>query len=59
MADVKTTKKNATSVSTFLSGIANEQQRRDSKHLAKLMRQVTGHAPKMWGSSIVGFGERA
>ena len=32
------------------------QQRKDSKELIAMMRAITGEPPKMWGSSIVGFG---
>jgi len=43
-------------VEKFLSGLADERQRQDSLKLVELMKQVTGLEPKMWGSSIVGFG---
>ena len=51
------TKKNTGSVSAFLNGIENDQLRKDSKALLKLFRETTGLKPKMWGNSIVGFGE--
>ena len=44
------------SVDEFLNAIADEQKRTDSFALLNLMREVTGMAPTMWGSSIVGFG---
>jgi hypothetical protein len=44
------------SVETFIANIPDERRRRDSKDLAGLMRDVTGLAPVMWGTSIVGFG---
>lgn len=44
------------SVEQFLNAIADEQQRDDSFTLLRLMREVTGLEPQMWGSSIVGFG---
>ncbi len=35
-----------------------EQPRRsECEHLAQLMQQATGAAPRMWGAAIVGFGE--
>ncbi len=43
-------------VEQFLNAIEDEQKRKDSFILLELMRQVTGMEPKMWGSSIVGFG---
>ena len=55
MAELKT-KKTLASVSTFIAGIRNETRRRDSKAVVKLMKKLTGASPKMWGSSIVGFG---
>jgi hypothetical protein len=47
---------NAQSVTEFLNGVEDAQKRKDSFVLAELMAQVTGLAPTMWGSSIVGFG---
>jgi hypothetical protein len=34
----------------------SEQKKKDSKELLKLMQQISGHEPKMWGPSIIGFG---
>lgn len=50
------TKPTKASVSAFLNEIKDEQKRKDSKQLAKLMQEVTGHKPVMWGPSIVGYG---
>jgi hypothetical protein len=44
------------SVETYFEAIAEEGRRKDCRALAKLMTKATGHPPKMWGSSIVGFG---
>lgn len=44
-------------VHEFLDGIADEKKRRDAYDLLALMQQVTGEAPRMWGESIVGFGQ--
>jgi hypothetical protein len=51
------TKPTALSVEDFLGKIADEQTRDDCFALAKLMKKATGSAPKMWGTSIVGFGK--
>ncbi len=51
----KTTLNNS-SVDDFLDSVENEKRREDSKKVLKLMWEVTGEDPKMWGSSIVGFG---
>ena len=50
------TKVNAASVEGFLNSVTNEQKREDCFEILKLMKQVTTETPKMWGSSIVGFG---
>jgi hypothetical protein len=55
MAEPKT-KPTAASVAAFIAGIKDPGQRRDAGALVKLMRGVTRKQPKMWGSSIVGFG---
>ena len=50
------TKVNAASVEGFLNSVTDEQKREDCFEILKIMKQVTKEAPKMWGSSIVGFG---
>jgi Domain of unknown function (DU1801) len=55
MAENKTTP-NDQDVEQFLNSIADEQKRKDSFTLLELMKQATGMEPRMWGSSIVGFG---
>ena len=56
MAELKT-KKNEASVEGFLNSITDEQRRADCFAVAELLKKVTKAAPKMWGTSIVGFGE--
>ena len=56
MAELKTNKTGA-SVSRFINAIEDDQRRKDCKAIAALMRKATKSKPKMWGSSIVGFGE--
>ncbi len=56
MAEMKT-KRNDQSVEAFLNGIADEKMRQDCFTVLNLMKQVTGAEPKMWGPSIVGFGD--
>ena len=51
------TKPTARSVTRFLQGIADPQQRKDSLRLVKLMREVAKAKPKMWGPTMIGFGE--
>lgn len=50
------TKVNEASVEGFLNSVTDEQKREDCFEILRLMKQVTKEAPKMWGSSIVGFG---
>ncbi|HRO41440.1 MAG TPA: DUF1801 domain-containing protein [Flavipsychrobacter sp.] len=57
MAELKT-KKTAADVYEFIETFANtEQKRKDSHELIKLMQEVTGHEPKMWGPTMIGFGQ--
>ncbi len=56
MAEQKT-KPTQQSVTDFIGNVASEQMRDDCTVLMKLMKKITGSAPKMWGTSIVGFGE--
>lgn len=56
MAELKT-KQNTADVSEFINQFADsEQKRKDSFELLKLMQDITGYEPKMWGQSIIGFG---
>ena len=56
MAELKT-KKTAASVAAFLGAIDDDTMRRDCLAVAKLMQKATKAEPKMWGASIVGFGD--
>lgn len=53
--EIKTQRTKA-SVKEFIDGIEDEQRRADSRRLLAVMKDATGTAPAMWGSSIVGFG---
>ena len=55
MAELKT-KENDSDVETFLNQITDKQQREDCFAILALMKNITGSEPKMWGASIVGFG---
>jgi hypothetical protein len=56
MAELKT-KATTASVDRFLASVKDERRRQDCLTVAQLMEQVTKAPPKMWGSSIVGFGD--
>lgn len=55
MAELKT-QKNDASVEAFLQTVKEERKRKDCEAILKMMKLVTKEKPKMWGSSIVGFG---
>ena len=56
MAELKT-KATSASVGKFLAAVKDAQRRADCLTVTKLMQQVTKAPPKMWGGSIVGFGD--
>ena len=56
MAELKTRKTGA-SVAEFLNSIDDEQRRKDCKAIASVMQAATNSKPKMWGDSIVGYGD--
>ncbi len=55
MANLKTTPTEK-SVEAFLSSVEDEQKRKDCDTLIKVMSTITQTPPKMWGESMVGFG---
>ena len=55
MAENKT-KATKTSVTEFMNSIEDGQKRKDAREVAAMMRKATGKRAKMWGSSIVGYG---
>ena len=56
MAELKTQKTNA-SVSQFINAIDDDQRRKDCKAIAAMMQKATKAKPRMWGPSIIGFGD--
>jgi len=55
MAEAKT-KPTSESVEKFLNKVSDEERRADCFAVAKIMEEISGEKPKMWGPSIVGFG---
>ena len=56
MAELKT-KQHDGDVFEFIEAFADTRQKReDSLELVKLMQRITGHPPRMWGPSMIGFG---
>jgi len=57
MAELKTKQTDA-DVPEFIQSFADtEQKKRDSFELLQLIQDFTGYEPKMWGASIIGFGQ--
>ncbi|MBM4117420.1 DUF1801 domain-containing protein [bacterium] len=57
MAELKTRPTGgAREVKAFVAAIADPAQRADAEALLKLMRELTGQPPRLWGDSMVGFG---
>jgi hypothetical protein len=54
---VNKTVKTKQSVASFLATLPDEARRRDCKTVAAMMQEATGATPRMWGASIVGFGD--
>ena len=45
------------SVDDFIAAVADEQRAADCREMVEMMREATGEEPRMWGASIVGFGQ--
>ena len=57
MGEIKTQQTNE-NVNDFIKSFADtDQKKADSFELIKIMQEVTGYEPKMWGASMVGFGK--
>ncbi len=52
------TKQNDSSVRDFIESVSDEQKRKDSYEILKMMKEASAKAPRMWGSSIIGFGKK-
>ena len=57
LAEIKT-KQTTANVADFIDSITDEQKRKDSHVILKVMEKVMKEKPKMWGSSIIGFGNK-
>ncbi len=51
------TLQNDASVAKYIASIADLRRQAECKLVLKLMREISGEPPKMWGKSIVGFGQ--
>ena len=57
LAEIKTKETNA-DVNDFINSITDEVKRKDSFAIVKLMQKATKSKPKLWGTSIIGFGNK-
>jgi hypothetical protein len=57
LAQIKT-KQTSASVEDFINSVKDQVKRKDSFIILKMMQKATKEKPKMWGSSIVGFGNK-
>mgnify|MGYP003401899306 FL=1 len=57
LAEIKT-KENDSSVEDFINSLKDEAKQKDSLTILKLMQRATKEKPKMWGSSMIGFGKK-
>lgn len=58
MAELKS-KKTEGSVEDFISGIKDDQQRKDCEVIFRIMKKLTKKEPKLWSQGTIGFGEYA
>lgn len=58
MAEPKTRPNKDVNVAEFIAAVPDDGKRTDCKALVKLMQAATGCKPVMWGTGIVGFGNK-
>lgn len=56
-ANIKT-KQTEASVEDFINTVPDEQKRKDAFVLLKMMEKATKQKAKMWGASLIGFGNK-
>ncbi len=56
MAEIKT-KATKASVAAFIASVPDEAKRSDAKALLKIFKEATGFTPKLWGTSMIGYGK--
>ena len=55
LAEIKT-KQTEQNVEDYINKIEDETKRKDSFTLIEMMKKATNEEPKIWGTSIIGFG---
>ena len=53
------TQKTERSVSEFLDTVADDARRKDCEAIVRIMKRAVKAPPKMWGTSIIGFGDHS
>ncbi len=56
MAENKT-QKTKLSVEDFINSVEHEGKRKDAFEILEMMKTITKEEPRMWGTSIIGFGD--
>lgn len=51
------TQPNDSDVNSFIESVNEDKKRADCFKLVEIMQEITNEKPKMWGPSIVGFGD--
>lgn len=54
----RTTRPTDADVETYLASVTDDRRRADAEEALALMREVTGAEPRMWGTSLIGFGRQ-
>lgn len=44
-------------VNEFIAAVSNKKRRADAEQLLGVIKEITGKEPKIWGTSIIGFGK--
>ena len=52
------TQPTSSSVEDFINSFPDEQKRKDSRVILAMMEKATNQKARMWGSSIIGFGDK-
>lgn len=51
------TKPTAIDASAYIDAVADAVRREDAKAIDAMLRRVTGEPPRMWGPSMIGYGQ--
>jgi hypothetical protein len=57
MSNTIKTRVNDESVEAFINSVENEAKREDGFKLLEMFTRVTGEKAKLWGTSLIGFGQ--